>query len=206
MEDTDIIRIAIDLRHANHFERFWAEQAAENQDSARAGDEDRNTNDRQHPRSMDRRGNSNGGYLDGSSDRGNRDRDLIFGRSSVMGGERSNRGGDFGANSDRYRLRDRYRGINTTSMGAPRNPRENINLLLNANNEVMFFNSPCKFHFAFNSSEFHEGVDLNLINLSEAPTNLCVSLPEHLGVEVELSRAVYFCDWELIPKEPFLLN
>ena len=26
MEDTDIIRIAIDLRHANHFERFWAEQ------------------------------------------------------------------------------------------------------------------------------------------------------------------------------------
>ena len=30
MEDTDIIRIAIDLRHANHFERFWAETAAEN--------------------------------------------------------------------------------------------------------------------------------------------------------------------------------
>jgi len=26
MEDTDIIRIAIDLRHANHFERFWSEQ------------------------------------------------------------------------------------------------------------------------------------------------------------------------------------
>ena len=48
----------------------------------------------------------------------------------------------------------------------------------------MFFNSPCKFHFAFNSSEFHEGVDLNLINLAEAPINLCVSLPEHLGVEV----------------------
>jgi len=70
----------------------------------------------------------------------------------------------------------------------------------------MFFNSPCKFHFAFNNSDFHEGVDLNLINLDEAPTNLCISLPEHLGVEVQLSRAVYFCDWELIPKEPFLLS
>ena len=26
MEHTDIIRIAIDLRHANHFERFWEQQ------------------------------------------------------------------------------------------------------------------------------------------------------------------------------------
>ena len=26
MEDTDIIRIAIDLRHANHFQRFWEQQ------------------------------------------------------------------------------------------------------------------------------------------------------------------------------------
>ena len=109
----------------------------------------------------------------------------MFGRNSTI-----NRGGDFGANSDRYmlreRMRDGYRGINTTTTAsnAGRNPRENINLLLNSNNEVMFFNSPCKFHFAFNSSEFHEGVDLNLINLEEAPINLCVSLPEHLGVEV----------------------
>jgi len=121
----------------------------------------------------------------------------------VIGGRN---GGDFGANSERYQFRDRYRVANTSALGAPRNPRENINLLLNANNEVMFFNSPCKFHFAFNGSEFHEGVDLNLINLDEAPTNLCVSLPEHLGVEAHLSRAVYFCDWELIPKEPFLLS
>ena len=30
MEDTDIIRIAIDLRHASHFERFWEEQRAAN--------------------------------------------------------------------------------------------------------------------------------------------------------------------------------
>ena len=136
----------------------------------------------------------------------------MFGRNSVIGGRAGAGGGgfDFGSNSDRYmlreRMRDGYRGMTSTATGATRNPRENINLLLNANNEVMFFNSPCKFHFAFNSSEFHEGVDLNLINLSEAPVNLCVSLPEHLGVEVQLSRAVYFPDWELIPKEPFLLN
>jgi hypothetical protein len=56
------------------------------------------------------------------------------------------------------------------------------NLLLNTHNEVMFFNSPCKFHFGFNGSEFHEGVDLNLMNLNESPTHLCVSLPEHKGV------------------------
>ena len=133
-------------------------------------------------------------------------REHIFGRTSLIGSTRSG-GGDFGANSDRYILRDRYRGGVTSSRdNRNANPRENINLLLNANNEVMFFNSPCKFHFAFNSSEFHEGVDLNLINLDEAPINLCVSMPEHLGVEVQLSRAVYFCDWELIPKEPFLLS
>jgi len=70
----------------------------------------------------------------------------------------------------------------------------------------MFFNSPCKFHFAFNGSEFHEGIDLNLMNLAESPTNLCVSLPDQKGVEVQLSRSVYFNDWESIPKEPFLFN
>jgi len=71
---------------------------------------------------------------------------------------------------------------------------------------MMFFNSPCKLHFACNGSEFHEGVDLNLINLSESPLHLCVSLPENKGVVVQMSKAVYFCDWELIPKEPFLLK
>ena len=87
---------------------------------------------------------------------------------------------------DRYILRDRGReaGYRRGTDGRGRNPRDNINLLLNANNEVMFFNSPCKFHFAFNGSEFHEGADLNLINLKESPINLCVSLPEHKGVEV----------------------
>ena len=89
---------------------------------------------------------------------------------------------------DRYILRDRDRGRDAGYRrgmdNRGRNPRDNINLLLNANNEVMFFNSPCKFHFAFNGSEFHEGADLNLINLKESPINLCVSLPEHKGVEV----------------------
>jgi hypothetical protein len=71
---------------------------------------------------------------------------------------------------------------------------------------MMFFNSPCKLHFSCNGSDFHEGVDLNLMHLNESPLHLCVSLPENKGVVVQMSRAVYFCDWELIPKEPFLLN
>jgi hypothetical protein len=97
----------------------------------------------------------------------------------------------------RERLRDsqRYRNIRDN----------NINLFLNGNNEIMFFSSPCKFHFAFNNSEFHEGVDLNLMSLKESPLHLIVSMMEQ-GVEVELSRAVYFDEWDLIPKEPFILN
>ena len=66
-------------------------------------------------------------------------------------------GGGLGVTDGRFVIRDRLR--------RGRNPRENINLLLNAQNEVMFFNSPCKFHFAFNQSDFHEGIDLNLMNL-----------------------------------------
>ena len=59
MEDTDIIRIAIDLRHASHFERFWDEQRAAN----RGGDSDdrgvgqgpiTDRSQHQHPRSLDR--------------------------------------------------------------------------------------------------------------------------------------------------------
>ena len=44
------------------------------------------------------------------------------------------------------------------------------------------------------------------MHLSESPLHLCVSLPENKGVVVQMSKAVYFCDWELIPKEPFLLK
>lgn len=81
----------------------------------------------------------------------------------------------------------------------------NINLFLSSNNEVMFFNSPCKFHFAFNNSDFHEGVDINLMSFKESPLNLVVSIME-LGVEVQLSKAVYFDEWDLIPKEPFIFT
>ena len=78
-------------------------------------------------------------------------------------------------------------------------------MFLNSNNEFMVFNSPCKFHFAFNSSEFHEGVDLNLMNPKESPLHFVISMLD-AGIEVELSRAVYFDEWELIPKDPFLLR
>ena len=76
---------------------------------------------------------------------------------------------------------------------------------MNANNEIMFFNSPCKLHFAFNNSEFHEGVDLNLMSLSSSPLHIVVGILE-IGVEVQMSKVIYFDQWDLIPKEPFLLN
>jgi hypothetical protein len=69
----------------------------------------------------------------------------------------------------------------------------------------MFLSSRCKFHFAFNNSEFHEGVDINLMSLKEGPLNLVVSMLEE-GVEVEMSRALYFDDFEMIPKEAILLK
>lgn len=78
-------------------------------------------------------------------------------------------------------------------------------MFLNANNEIIFYNSPCKFHFGFNSSEFHEGVDLNLMSPKDSPLNLVCSILEQ-GIEVELSKSVYFDDWDLIPKDPFLLK
>ena len=193
MEDTDIIKIAIDLRYASHFERFWVEQG--NQDQG-ADSERLNRDDGERPSSLDR-------DRPGAQRRDPRDRENL-------------RRGGLALDRD-LRYRDPYRrgvgsniltGTNSFggALGPGRNPRESINLLMNANNEVMFFNSPCKFHFAFNGSDFHEGIDLNLINLKESPINLCISLPEHKGVEMQMSRAVYFCDWELIPKEPFLLK
>lgn len=42
------------------------------------------------------------------------------------------------------------------------------------------------------------------MNLKESPVNIVLSMVE-LGVEVEVSKAIYFDEWELIPKEPFLL-
>ena len=60
----------------------------------------------QQPRSLDR-----GGQRPGS---GAAERDYVFGRNSTMVGGVARNGGDLGANSDRYLLRDRYRGINVT--------------------------------------------------------------------------------------------
>lgn len=97
--------------------------------------------------------------------------------------------------TQRERLRDSLRLINVRDHA--------LNLYLN--NELMYLNSRCKYHYAFNNSEFHEGIELNLINLKESPLHFVVSMLEE-GVEVELSKAVYFDEWDLIPKEPFLLT
>ena len=112
--------------------------------------------------------------------------------------------------SIRERLREslRFRSVAANANGA-RGPGDGIsqgfNMFLNANNEIQLFNSPCKFHFAYNNSEFHEGVDLNLMSSKDSPLHLVCSLLEK-GVEIELSRSIYFDEWDLIPKEPFLLN
>lgn len=82
----------------------------------------------------------------------------------------------------------------------------NLNMIFNSNNELVFFNSPCKFHFAINNSEFHEGADLNLMNgPKDSPLHFVVGILES-GTEVAVSKHVYFDDWEMIPKQPFLLN
>lgn len=98
-------------------------------------------------------------------------------------------------NASRDRLRDSLRLINVRD--------HSLNLYLN--NEIMFLSSRCKFHFSFNNSEFHEGLDINLMNIRESPLNLALSIFEE-GLEVELSRSVYFDEWEMVPKEPFLLK
>ena len=45
------------------------------------------------------------------------------------------------------------------------------------------------------------------MNLKKAPLNLVVSMPPemHRKTELIMSRAAYFTQWEMIPKEPFLL-
>ena len=63
----------------------------------------------------------------------------------------------------------------------------------------MFFNSPCKFQYAFNDSEFHEGIDLNLISKSEAPLNFVVGLKDS-DFDVLVSQGAYFENMEAVPK------
>ena len=110
-----------------------------------------------------------------------------------------------------------------------RTSRQNLNLIMNLNNSdlyrgdagfgfgsigniggelgMMLFNSPCKMHYAVDDSDWSEGIDLNLMNLKKSPLNLVVSMPPemHYNSELIMSRAAYFTDWELIPKQPFLL-
>ena len=73
---------------------------------------------------------------------------------------------------------------------------------------MMLFNSPCKFHYAVNNSEWSDGVDLNLMNIKKSPLNLAVSMPPdmHHNTELLMSRSAYFTEWELIPKSTFLLK
>ena len=86
-----------------------------------------------------------------------------------------------------------------------RSQTNNLSVFMNSNNELLFLNSPCKLHFAYNGSEFHDGVDINLMSLANAPLAFNVSLLE-VGYAVQLSKCVYFEDWESIPKQPFLLS
>ena len=103
-----------------------------------------------------------------------------------------------------------------------RHSRQNLNMLMNishahdlnsfgvATNELgmMLFNSPCKLHYSVNDSEWSEGIDLNLMNLKKAPLNFVLSMPPemHRTTELIMSRAAYFSEWEMIPKQQFLLT
>jgi len=73
---------------------------------------------------------------------------------------------------------------------------------------MMLFNSPCKFHYSVNDSEWSEGIDLNLMNIKKAPLNLVLSMPPemHRTTELLMSRAAYFTQWEMVPKDAFLLK
>ena len=73
---------------------------------------------------------------------------------------------------------------------------------------MMLFNSPCKFHYSVNDSEWSEGIDLNLMNIKKAPLNLVLSMPPemHRTTELLMSRAAYFTQWEMVPKDAFLLQ
>ncbi len=62
-------------------------------------------------------------------------------------------------------------------------------MVLGSHPDLLFLSSsPCKLHFAFNSSDFHEGVDVNLVGgEKESPLHLVVSVLEP-EMEVAVSR------------------
>ncbi|CDW84708.1 kelch-like protein 38 [Stylonychia lemnae] len=166
IEAKDVIRIAVDLRHASKFKDIWKENQAQEQTLNGVGD--------------------------------NRDTQSRY----SAGGSRS---AQFNL---RERLRDsiRYRGSNPNNNRGDYNHISSLNMIFGSHNELTFFNSPCRFHFAFNNSEFHEGVDLNLMaGAKDSPLHLVISILEQ-GSEVIASRHVYFDDWDMIPKSPFILN
>eukprot|EP00347_Sterkiella_histriomuscorum_P016229 403353994 len=177
LEAKDVIRIAIDFRQAKKYQNIWKDNNLETQ--SRAGNVHDNL----------------------SVERTDRDRNSSPIRNS---GRRT-----VGQFNLRERLRDslRYRNSNLNSnRGNDYSNIGNLNMIFNANNELVFFNSPCKFHYAFNNSEFHEGVDLNLMNgPKDSPLHMVIGILE-TSTEVTVSKHVYFDEWEAIPKEPFLLN
>lgn len=75
---------------------------------------------------------------------------------------------------------------------------------------MLFSQSPslCKIHYAVNDSEWSEGIDLNLTHLKKAPLNLVVSMPPEMDYQPELlvSRAAYFAQWEMVPKDSLFLK
>ena len=70
---------------------------------------------------------------------------------------------------------------------------------------VLFLYLQCKLPFAYNGSDFHDVVDINLMSLANAQLVLNVSLLEE-GYSVQLSKCVYFEEWESISDKPFLLS
>ena len=139
----------------------------------------------------------------------------------------NNAGDDFGLESRalgsmtiRERLRDRVLREGSSRSEAFSHldqAMQRYNMFLTSHNEMMMFNSPCKLRFAFNQSEFHEGADLHLLQMmlqanqgreafNLSPLHLVVSVLEP-GIEVQVSeRCIYFDEWDMIPKEPFLFE
>lgn len=78
---------------------------------------------------------------------------------------------------------------------------------------MMLFSQPspslCKLHYSVNGGEWSDGVDLNLLQgLKKAPLNLAVCMPPEMDYEPQLvlSRAGYFTQWEMVPKEPIFIK
>ena len=84
--------------------------------------------------------------------------------------------------------------------------------MFNQNNQTdlsqLFFNSPCKFYYSVDDSEWSEGIDINLMNPKKAPLNLVVSMPPEMerSPEVLMSRAGYYTQWESVPKDAYFFK